>query len=191
MRRCFVSILGMLLVLCLLVPGVFAQWSYCTAATPTSTDIQYQLGRFTYPPLYITNIKLVGGSYGSASFVKTDDTNAKADVTLNNNTSSTAVAEVTFYNGSDVSYYYNKTETISTTNDKITYEVSGISQKDEVPSKSYKTLTVTFKYSGSSTSSRTISSELHFNFVVDKDSIGIVAAQTAVTRFADKERLIY
>ena len=185
MRRLIISLIGLLLLICLLVPGVFAQWIYYTDPEPIQIAIQHSMVRITYPPFYITNIEITGGSYGNASFVKTDDTDAKAVITLNNNTSSTVVAEVTFYNGSDVSYYYNKTETISSSNNKITYEVSGISQKEEVPSKTYKTLNVIFKYSGSDTSSRSLTSELHFNFVIDKSSIGIVAAQTAVTRFGD------
>ena len=185
MRRYLIPILGVLLSICLFFPGVFAEWVYASLPEPIETPIGLSVEKFTYPPFYITNINVAGGTYASSSAVKTGDTNAKFDITLNNNTSSTVVAEVTFYNGSDVSYYYNKTEALSTNNEKIIYEVSGISQKEEVPSKTYKTLTVTFKYSSNNTSNRTVLSELHFNFVVDKDSIGIVAAQTAVTRFAD------
>ena len=185
MRKHLLSIISVLLLLSLLVPGAFADWVYRTPPTPIDAPIASSIRLFNYPPFYITQINVIGGNFASADITKTADTDSLADITLQNSTSSTVVAEVTFYNGSDASYYYDKTETISTNNENIVYEVSGVSQKEEVPSNTFKTLTVTFKYNANNTSKRTISSELHFNFVVDKDSIGIVAAQTAVTRFAD------
>ncbi len=185
MRARLRLLIVIMILLCLTVSGVSAQWVYRHDPEPLEITVEHSMGHFTYPPFYITSIRVVGGDYSNATFTKTGDTNIEGDITLNKNTSSTVVVEVTFYNGSDVSYYYNETETVSTDNDRIIYEVSGIEQKEEIPSKTYKTLTVTFSFSGNNTSKTDLLSELHFNFVVDKDSIGVIAAQTAVTRFAD------
>ena len=178
---------ALLLAVCLTVSGVSAAWVYYEGdAEPISNNVSStSMGSFHYGLLYITKAEITGGAYQQATVTKTDDVNLSANVTLNKSTSSTAVAEVTFYNSTDVSYYYNKTETVSTNNNAIQYEVTGIEQKEEVRSKTFKTVTVTFSYSGSNTSSSALLSELHFNFVVDKDSIGVVVAQTAVGRFQD------
>lgn len=174
-----------LLLICTLASGVFAVWVYMAPPEETFEDITSTIGKFPYGTLYITDVEVVGGSYSSASASKKGDLNMSANLSLNKNTSSTVVVNVTFYNSTDVSYYYNETETVSSNNSGITYAVSGIAQKEEVPSKTYKTLTVTFKFSGSNTSNAALIGELHFKFAVDKDSIGIIVAQTAVTRFAD------
>ena len=174
-----------LLLLCLCVSGVFATWVYIGSPEPAETTLLASLGNFTYGPFYITKAEIVGGSYANASVTKKSDVNITADIELNKNTSSTVVVEVTFYNNTEVSYYYNKTETISSNNDSISYSVTGIEQKEEVPSKTFKTLKVTFEFDSNNTSNTSLLSELHFNFVVDKSSIGTIVAQTAVGRFAD------
>lgn len=174
-----------LLLLCLTVSGVSALWIYVLSPPSVEQTIPAALGDFTYGTFYITKVSVSGGSYASAEVKKKSDANITADIALNNNASSTVVVNVTFYNNSDVSYYYNETQTVSSDNNNIKYTVSGIEQKEEVPSKTFKTVTVTFSFSGNNRSNTELLSELHFNFVVDKNSIGIIAAQTAVTRFAD------
>lgn len=174
-----------LLLICTMATSVFAVWIYMTPPEEKTESITSVLGRFPYGTLYITKAEVVGGSYSGARVTKNGDLSISANLSLNKSTSSTVVANVTFYNSTGVSYYYNETETVSSNNSNITYVVSGIAQKEELPSKSYKTVTITFKFSGNNTSNVAILSELLFKFSVDKDSIGIVVAQTAVTRFAD------
>jgi len=186
MKRSFLlPLLAGLLVLCMMATGVLAQWVYPTQADPWAGGLSAGVGTFHYGMLYITKVEVVGGSYTSASAQKKSEVNMDASLELGANVASSVQVEVTFYNSTDVSYYYNETQTVSKNNNNITYAVTGIAQKDEVPAKTFKTVTVTFSYSGSNTSAAALAAELHFNFVVDKDSIGIVAAQTAVQRFQD------
>ena len=185
MRSHSIKLVLVLLLFCLTVSGVSATWVFVDIPSAIQEDIPSSLGSFTYSTFYITKVNVTGGSYSSAEVKKVSDVNVNADISLNNNASSTVVMDVTFYNNSDVSYYYNEAQTVSSDNANIGYTVSGIEQKEEVAAGSFKTLTVTFAYSGNNRSNRDLLSEVHFNFVVDKDSIGVIAAQTAVTRFAD------
>lgn len=180
-----VQFLTIFLVLCLCCSGVYAAWVYFEGVDDTEGGLSSSLKDFTHGTFYITNVEVVGGSYTSAQSSKIADTDIQADLTLNSSASSSVVLNVTFYNNSDVSYYYNEAQTLSSTNTAIEYTVSGIEQKEEVPAKSYKTITVTYEYKNGVNSNGTISSKVHFNFVVDKDSIGIIAAQNAVTRFRE------
>ena len=175
-----------LLILCASVAGVMAGWEYNDGPpNPVEAKASVVLNDFRYGLLYITRATVKGGSYESASIAQVSDLNIRADLDLTANANSTVVVEVTFYNNTTASYYYNKTETVSTNNERIAYTVSGIEQKEEIPSHSFKTITVTFGYAGSNTSASELLSELHFNFVVDKESIGDLVAQTAVDRFKD------
>lgn len=173
------------LLLSLSVPGVFAVWQYFNPPESVESPVSTVMGEFQYGLLYITKVEVTGGAYSAATVAKTDDVDISANITLNTDNSSSVVVEVTFYNSTDVSYYYNETQTVSFDNNKISYEVSGIVQKEEIPSKTYKTVTVTFSYAGSDVSNADLAAALHFNFVVDKDSIGTIVAQTAVDRFLD------
>lgn len=176
----------LLLVLCLTVGGVYANWQYLEDVGQAEVSIPNTTKEFKYGLLYITDVEVSGGSYASADARRAGDLNLHADLQLRTVATSTVVVTVTLYNSTDVSYYYNKTETISSSNTGITYEVSGIVQKDEIAPKSYHTLTVTFSYkNGTVASSAALLADLHFNFVVDKDSIGTIVAQTAVDRFRD------
>lgn len=185
MKRLLIPMLALLLLIATVVPGAFAAWVYRGAPGAAQGELAGKVSTFTYGPFYITTVKVVGGSYASAEVKKSSDVNIRADLSLAANASSSVQVEVTFYNNTEASYYYNQTETVSTDNEGITYEVSGIAQKDEVPSKTFKTVTVTFSYKNGANVSRDLLSELHFNFVVDKSSIGTVVAQTAVGRFRD------
>ena len=189
MRLKFITIpvaLLCLLILCGSIAGVIAGWAYNDGPPdPVDAKASVVLKDFRYGLLYITRATVKGGSYESAAIAQVSDLNIRADLDLTANANSTVVVEVTFYNNTTASYYYNKTETVSTDNERITYTVSGIEQKEEIPSYSFKTLTVTFGYAGSNTSASELLSELHFSFVVDKESIGDLVAQTAVDRFKD------
>lgn len=176
--------LALVMVLCLAISGVYAAWKFPGPAKEEEKGISSSLGSFSYGTFYITNIEITGGSYKSASIEKVGDTNVSADISLNSNASSFVNAEITFYNSADASYYYNEVQTVSTNNSSIKCAVSGVVQKEEVPAHSYKTITATFGFDGS-TSRVDLLSEVHFSFVVDKSSIGIVVAQSAVTRFED------
>lgn len=182
MRQRLLPILALFMLLTLTVTGSFAAWVYFLAPEPFTNPISTDLADFTYGLIYITDIRPSGSS---GTMTKTGETTARANVTLGSNASSTRSFDVTFYNSTNVSYYYDETETLSQNNANIVYTVSGIEQRDEVPAKSFKTLTVTFSYKGSNTASSSLSAELDFKFVVDKGSIGVIVAQTAVTRFAD------
>lgn len=153
------------LILLLSVGGVYAVWTYCLPPTPVEKEIPVTLSAFKYADIYITKIEPIGGD---GTMTKTDHTKVSATVSVGSSFA------VTFYNGSDISYYYKEAETLSGSD---AYEVSGIAQKDEIPAKTYKTITVTFTGSGSA--------DIFFHFVVDKDSIGIVVARTAVDRFRE------
>lgn len=178
------KVIALVMVLCMAVSGVYATWTFLGPAQEEENGLSASLGSFSYGTFYITNIEITGGSYKSASVEKVSDTNISADISLNSNSSSTVVAEITFYNSAEASYYYNEVQTVSTDNSSISCTVSGIEQKEEVPALSYKTITATFGFDGS-TSKADLLSEVHFSFVVDKESIGIVVAQSAVTRFED------
>jgi len=165
--------------------GVFAAWTYYSGPSPVDSVISVGMSGYKYGPLYTTKIQVKGGSYSSASLSQIGDLNMGADIELNANAASSVVVEVTFYNNTDTSFYYNKTEAISTDNKNIEFVVSGIEQEDEVAPRSYKTIEVTFKFSGNNYSKRSLLTELHFNFVLNPDDIGGVVAQTAVDRFRD------
>ena len=187
MKSGFLSKLAiiLLLVICLSISGVYAIWKYYAPSDPVSEQISSSAGSFKYGTLYITDVVVNGGNYTKATLKKTGDLNISADIALNSNASSSVVVAVTFYNSTDVSYYYNKTETLSSNNSGIGYTVSGIEQKDEVAPKTFKTISVTFAYSDGVSALKELLSEIHFNFVIDKESIGTIVAQTAVDRFRD------
>lgn len=172
-----------LLVVCMVFPGVYATWTFYENPQPVHENMLVGLKAFAYGPFYITKIEQVGGNYSSATTLKIADTDVESNVTLNNSSSSTVVYNITFYNSTDVSYYYKDTQVLSWDNDRITYTVTDIEQKEEVPAKTYTSLTLTYKYENGVPTDKDLLAKLHFNFVVDKDSIGIVAAQTAVNRF--------
>ena len=151
------------LVLLLTVGGVWAAWMYGMPPEPQETDIPVKLSNFQYADIYIIKIEPKG-----TGLTKTGHTTVQGEVTGN------ASFEVTFYNGSNVTYYYNEAQTLS---GGASYSVNGIEQKDPVESTTYKTITVDFSTGGSA--------EIFFHFVVDKDSIGEVVASTAVDRFRE------
>ena len=185
MRKLSSTLFLCLLLLCSMVGGAFASWQYTGGAEPVSLGAASHLGNFSYGTLYITDVSVAGGAYSSATAKKSGETNIQADLTLDNNLASNVTVNVTFYNSTDVSYYYNEAETVTSSNTSIGYAVSNIEKREEIPAKTYKTLSVTFRYSGTSAANGALSSELHFKFSVDKESIGVVVAQTAVTRFED------
>ena len=175
-----------LLILCSSIAGVMAAWEYNDGPpVPVDSGMGVSLNDFHYGLLYITRATVKGGSYTKANVAQLGDLDIRADLTLASSAGSTVVVEVTFYNNSTTSYYYNKTETVSANNEHIGFTVSGIEAKDEIPSHTFKTIEVTFGYTGSNISVNSGLTDLHFNFVVDKDSIGGIVAQTAVDRFRD------
>lgn len=186
MKRSYSALAVILaLVMCISVCGVFAVWTYYGPTVPAKTNVPTAVSTFKYGTLYITNVSVKGGQYSAAKVSKIGDLDIQADITLNGQSSSQVVVEVTFYNSTDSSFYYNKTETLSSNNQAIGYTVTGIASEDEIPGKTYKTVQVTFAYEGNNLSAPTLLSSLHFNFVVDKDSIGGIVALTAVDRFRD------
>ena len=183
--RSFLSLF--LALICLLtVGGVCATWNYADQSpTPQSLMTPISVSDFAYGMFYITRVKTTEGSYTQASAAKVSDVDASFDITLTSSSSSSVTFSVSFYNNTNVNYYYDKTETVSSDNSRITYEVTGIEQKDAVAPHSSKTIYVTFSYSGSVPTDKQLISQLHFKFVLDKESIGGIVAQTAVDRFRD------
>lgn len=177
--------LSLLLLIALTVSGVSATWVYLGDPTDVNQPVNNKMADFRYGTIYITNVKLSGGSYASAESRKIADLDISTELTLQANAASSVVVEVTFYNNTNVSYYYDEAETLSHSNQAIDYTVSGIIQKEEIPAHTYKTVTVTYAFSGNSTANRALASSTRFHFVVDKESIGDVVAQTAVDRFRD------
>lgn len=178
-------IIVLLILACYTISGVYASWQYLTPPVDAQGELVNKMGNFSYGTFYITSVKIAGGEYKSADAVKKSDLNITTNLNLTEERTSSVVVEVTFYNNTEVSYYYNKTETVSFNNDAIEYTVSGIEQEEEIPSKTFRTVCVTFDYNNNVIVSEELLAELHFNFVVDKDSIGDVVAQTAVDRFRD------
>ena len=152
------------LVLLLTVGGVWATWEYFAPPHPVEKTLNASVANFHYPDIYIIEI-----NPRDSGLTKTDHTTAQVETTGN------ASFQVTFYNGSNVPYYYKDAQIID--NGKANFEVSDIPEENCVASKTYETFTVTF--SGSA------DAEIFFQFVVDKDSIGEVVASTAVDRFAE------
>lgn len=178
-------IFTLFIIVCYTIPSVHASWQYLTPPVDAQGELANKMGNFSYGTLYITNVRIADGEYKSAEAVKKSDLNISTDLSLVLERASSVVIEVTFYNNTEVSYYYNKTETVSFNNDAIGYTVSGIAPEGEIPSKTFQTVYVTFAYNDSDIVSGELLAELHFNFVVDKDSIGDVVAQTAIDRFRD------
>lgn len=188
MRQGLFKYVSLFLVLTMLLSftGVYAMWIYTDPNTQdVSKEFPTAMGQFRYAPLYITKHITSGGSYNSAQIMKTADLDVQVNVALSKSSNSTAVFDVTFYNNTSTSFYYNKTETLSSNNNAIGYTVSGIESKDEIKPYTFKTVQVTFAYTGNNTSATSASFSLHFNFVVDKNSITDVVAQTALDRFDD------
>ena len=182
-RSSSLILIAVLLVLSLLVSGVFALWHYYGPTETRTEAISPALGTYKYGLLYITKVSVLQGEYQEAQATKSADLKLRADMTLNPQAGSQVVVEVTFYNSTDSSFYYNKTETVSWDNDTIGYTVSGIETKEEIPAKTYKTVQIKFAFNGNNYGEESLSAELFFNFVVDKDSIGGIVALTAVDRF--------
>lgn len=171
--------------LSLSVSGVFALWHYWGASESGDGLLSTSISEFKYGTIYITKVVAIDGDYSNTSIKKVSELNIGGELTLNSKSDSFVSYAVTFYNSTDVSYYYNETQVVSWDNDKIGYTVSEIGQKDEIPAKTYKTINVTFGYNTNDVSEAMLSSTLHFNFVIDKESIGGIVAQTAVDRFRD------
>jgi hypothetical protein len=172
------------IVFSLVISGVSASWLYLAYPEELLCDINSTTATFRYSTLYITKVSVSGGNYDTAQSEKSADLDITSQIKLNNSNSSVTI-DVTFYNNTDASYYYDKTEALSHNNSSIEFVVSGINQKDEVPPKTFKTVSVTYQFSGNNTTNKNLASSLRFHFVIDKSSIGGVVAQTAVDRFRD------
>lgn len=193
-NRFVLIVLCALLLVTAVIPGVFAEWIYADPPEPANSNMATALGEYRYGLLYITKVKVTGGDYSSASVSKTADLNISTDITLKRSAASSVEVEVTLYNSTDVSYYYKETLTTEWNNNTVAFETdvsdlvaSQLNGKEirEIPSKTYKTIRLTITFAGNSTSNPALDGELHFNFVVDKNDIGGIVAQTAVDRFRD------
>ncbi len=189
MKKSFSKIfLPVTLILCAVtVGGAYASWSYgASSAQNQDAGIAAVVGSFQYSrTIYIASAKVIGGSYESASITKTTDTTATADVKLLDSRTSTVQMEVLFYNPYSASYYYDETDATSN-NGNVGMTISGLTQKQEVPSKSYATLRLEFSYvDGGNLSNGDLLSDLTFKFNLDKEAIGGVVAETAIEKFED------
>lgn len=173
-RSLFPLLAAVFLVLLMTVSGVWATWIYLTEATPGSSNATVSLGNIHYGTLYITKVET---AESRATVTKSADTNIRIEL---ESPTPQLTTQVTFYNSTDVSYYYKETTALNWSNNTLSYTVSGLEQKDEVPPRSYVTLTVELPAANTD-----LLGELHFVFVVDKDSIGGVVAMSAVDRFRD------
>lgn len=188
MKKRYLPLIALMafLVLCMSVSSVLATWVYARDPDDYSIDVTADVSAFRYGLFYISKIETVSGSFDGASVAKKNDVGITADIDLSANVGSSATVQVTFYNDSNVSYYYDETVTVSADNDNIVCTVTGLAEAEEIPSKSYAVLTVTWGYAASTVpADTTLTGELNFKFTVDKSSIGDVVANTAVERFAD------
>ena len=159
--------LSLMIVTALMVSGVYATWKYLGYPAVSENEIASSTAPFRYSTLYITDVKILSGSYESASCAKTADVDISSQIKLNSDNGSSVVVEVTFYNNTEVSYYYNEAQSVSHDNNSIKYTVTGIEQKEELLSKTFKTIYVTYSYDSSS-SNRNLNSSIQFSFVIDK-----------------------
>lgn len=187
MRRNYLLMLtvALFLLFSLTLSGVSAAWVYLAYPADVDAELPSAAVTFRYGTIYITDVECTGGNYEQAESKKTADLDITSNIWLRAAADSTAQISVTFYNNTEVSYYYNEAQSKNHSNDAIAYTVSGVSQKEEFPAKSFKTVTVTFAHATANISREQLNSCIHFNFVVDKESIGDVVAQTAVDRFRD------
>lgn len=187
------GLLRLVLVLCIVmipftVSGIFASWVYFSNLEPIDEDIDADIGRFVYGDIYITKVERAETSVENVNAVleKISTTTVAGNIDLGKNSDASAIFNVTFYNGSDTIYYYHEAETLTSSNSNIAYEVDGIVKKDAVEPGTYKTITVTYSYNDKGNLTiTTLDSSVLFKFVVDKESIEIVVARTAVDRFRD------
>ena len=100
-----------LLLICTTAGGLLATWHF--AGGPPDdvvSGVDCLLSDFRYGALYITNISVVGGIYDNAQPSWVSDLNMQADIDLSPQINSSVIMEVTFYNNTNNSFYYNKTE---------------------------------------------------------------------------------
>lgn len=183
----FLSLIALLIVLSsIAAPGIYALWYYYNEPAAIDTTVSNSLSQFEYGLIYITQIRQAdpAGEHISASAEKIAATDIHADINLGTTANASASYKITFYNSTDTVYYYNEAQTLSSNDSSIAHSVTGIVQKDAVEPKTYKTLTITFT-KGQVATNTPLSADIHFSFVVDKDSIGIIVAKTAVDRFRD------
>ncbi len=167
------------------IGGAFAMWTYPYSDPDfKESPVLAQINAFTYGLIYISDVSISGGDFESAEFKKSDDCSITAQIKLNPNASSGFTANVTFYNSTNASYYYHKTEAAEEVSG-IGFSVSGISERDEIPSKTYKTVAVSISYTSDSTANTEFSNTLNFKFTLDKDSIGGIIAQTVTEKFEE------
>lgn len=166
------------------IAAVYSTWVYLGPAAPVSQNLPTSLSSIKYGLIYITDVTVSSGNYSTAAVQKSNDTNIAANISLNADNTSSVSVNVTFYNSTTASYFYDEAITVTGNNNNIVFDVSGIVQKDEVPSKTYKTVTVTFRLDNpSDLSNLNLISELNFKFTVDKDSIGDIVAISAIDKF--------
>ncbi len=177
-------LLPLLLAVCLTLGGAVAYWQYYFPAEDVSGNMTSELVNFKYGLIYISEVS-VSGSYTSADVKKTGELTVSAEMMPGESTDSYVTAEITFYNSTNVSYYYDKTTSTNGNDHDIVYSILGIEQKDEIPAETYKTITLTFTLENGASGSEAYSNELQFHFTVDKSSIGDIVAKTAVDRFKD------
>ena len=185
MKLKFISLIAVVavMVMVLVMPAVSGEWLYHYDPAEQESQFSSNLGAFKYGLLYITDVSVVNDNYTDANAKKTGELKVGANLTLNKQASSQVDVDVTLYNSTENSFYYNKTETVSWSNESIEYSVSGIETEEEIAKKSFKTIRITYSFKGNNYSANELSSELHFNFVIDKDSIGDIVAISAVDHF--------
>lgn len=183
---------GLMIIMCLMVilsmGGVYATWKYAEVAPlPAEYAVEVALAEFEYGDVYITKIERVdtSGTNIVADLNKTDDTTVSGNIDLGNSRNATATFEITFYNNTDITYYYHEAETLISSNSNIIYEVGDIEKTDPVYSHNYRTITVTYSYNTNNITNTELESSIFFKFVIDKSDIEIVVAKTAVDRFKD------
>ncbi len=180
-----IGLAAMLTAAVMTVGGVAAAWTYAEEPiVKQQGEVTMTAGEFKYGSLFITRSKVIGGSYASASARTTADLKSSVDLQLNAEPSSTVLVQIDFHNDSNVTYYYNTTETVTTDNAAITYTVKGIEYEQAVAPKEQISLQVEFSYENSSNvSNGDILTELRFLFKVDKEAVGDIVATTAVEQF--------
>ncbi len=169
------------------VGGVMASWTFSeTKPIEKNSTVASTVNDFTYGKLFIARTNVTGGTYTSANATTTADTSVMVELTLAPQSGATATVAIVFDNDSSISYYYNNAETLSTDNPNIIYTVTGVEKNDEIPSKGTHTVYLEFAYAdGGNITNTTLSTEVKFNFTIDKEAVGGVVAETAVGKFAE------
>ena len=120
--------------------------------------------------IFITNVDIISTNNAQLEGRNYTGTVLTSNTTYTRNNSS-VVLEVTFYNGSELIYEYDREIVNTHTNNNVNYQVANIVNKQEVKPHTYVKLEISF----TSSATGNLLSIINFNFVVadTEDNVGV------------------